>query len=83
MNKKYILLLLLIFPAFILSAQSGKQKKADRLYEDFAYTQAIETYKDLLDRDYNIAYNQQKLAESYYRLRDPENAVKYYREVVQ
>ena len=65
-----------------LFAQSGKQRKADRLYEDFAYTKAIDVYKDLLDQDYNTAYNQLRLADSYYELRDPENAVKYYAEAV-
>jgi outer membrane protein OmpA-like peptidoglycan-associated protein len=82
MNKNYILLLLLIFPA-ILFAQSSKQKKADRYFENFAYTKAIEEYKELLEDDYNTAYNQQQLANSYYKLRDPENAVNYYSMVVE
>lgn len=81
MNKNYILLLLLILPVFLF-AQSSKQKKADRYFENFAYTKAIEEYKDLLEKDYNTAYNQQQLANSYYKLRDPENAVKYYAMVV-
>ncbi|MGB7785107.1 MAG: OmpA family protein [Salinimicrobium sp.] len=82
MNKSYFILLLLIFPVLSLSAQSGKQKKADRLYNDFAYTKAIELYKDLLEKDYNTAENTEKLADAYYRLRDPENAVHYYASVV-
>ena len=82
MNKNYLLLLLLIFPA-LLSAQSSKQKKADRLYGNFAYAKAIEEYKDLLEDNYNTAYNQQQLANSYYKLRDPENAVTYYAMVVE
>lgn len=82
MNKNYILLLLLIFPA-LLFAQSSKQKRADRYFENFAYTKAIEEYKDLLEDDYNTAYNQQQLANSYYKLRDPENAVNYYAMVVE
>ncbi len=82
MNKNYILLLLLIFPALLL-AQSSKQKKADRLYESFAYTKAIEEYKDLVEKDYNTTYNQEQLANSYYKLRDPENAVNYYAMVVE
>ncbi|NJW52585.1 OmpA family protein [Salinimicrobium oceani] len=82
MNKKYFLLLLLFLPA-ILFAQASKQKKADRYYENFAYTKAIEEYKDLLEKEYNQAYNQQQLANSYYKLRDPENAVKYYAMVVE
>lgn len=83
MNKKYFLLLLIIFPAVTLFAQSGKQKKADRLYEDFAYTKAIEVYKDLLEQDYNTAHNQLMLADSYYQLRDPENAVVHYAKAVE
>lgn len=82
MKKNYILPLLLIFSSFVLTAQSGKQKKADRLYEDFAYVKAIEVYKDLIDRDYNTAYNLQRIADSYYKLRDPHNAVNYYAQVV-
>ncbi|MDX1602427.1 MAG: OmpA family protein [Salinimicrobium sediminis] len=82
MNKNYLFILLLIFPA-ILFAQSSKQKKADRYYDNFAYTKAIEEYKDLLEDEYNTAYNQQQLANSYYKLRDPENAVTYYAMVVE
>lgn len=83
MNKKYLLFLVFISQALILSAQSGKQKKADRLYDDFAYVKAIEVYEDLLDKDYNTDYNQKKLADSYLLLRDPENAVVHYAAVVQ
>lgn len=82
MNKKYFLLLLLLCSAFALTAQSGKQKKADRLYDDFAYVKAIEVYKDLVERDYNTTFNQQRIADSYYKLRDPQNAVQYYAQVV-
>lgn len=83
MNKKYLLFLVFIAQAFVLSAQSGKQKKADRLYDDFAYVKAIEVYEDLLEEDYNTAHNQRKIADSYLMLRDPEKAVVYYEAVVQ
>ena len=83
MNKKYFLFLVFICQAFVLSAQSGKQKKADRLYDDFAFVKAIEVYEDLLEEDYNIAHNQRKIADSYLQLRDPERAVVYYEKVVQ
>ncbi|MCY2688275.1 OmpA family protein [Salinimicrobium sp. TH3] len=82
MNKNYFLLLLLICQSFYLSAQSGMQKRADRLYENFAYTKAVDVYKELLKKDYNVDHNQRKLADSYLRLRDPENAVVLYAEVV-
>ncbi len=83
MNNKYLFLLFFIVPVFIVSAQSGKQKKADRLFNDFAYAKAADMYKDLLERDYNTSHNQRKLADTYFRLRDPENAVIYYEQVVQ
>jgi len=83
MNKKYLLFLVFIGQALVLSAQSGKQKKADRLYDDFAYVKAIEVYEDLLEEDYNTAHNQRKIADSYLQLRDPEKAVVYYEAVVQ
>lgn len=83
MNKKYTFLLLALLSAFAMTAQSGKQKKADRLYDDFAYVKAIEVYKDLVEKDYNTTYNQQRIADSYYKLRDPENAVHYYSMIVE
>ena len=83
MNKNYLLLLIVICQSFVLTAQSGKQKKADRLYEDFAYAKAIEVYEELVQNGYNVERNKLKLADSYYKMRDPENAVKYYASVVQ
>lgn len=83
MKKQYILFLLFLFPALILSAQSSKQKKADRLYDDFAYVKAIDEYQNLLERNYNEDYNKRKLGDSYFLLRDPENAAVYYQDVVQ
>lgn len=83
MNRNYLLLLIVICQSFILTAQSGKQKKADRLYDDFAYAKAIEVYEELIQNGYNVEHNQKRLADSYYKLRDPENAVVYYAGVVQ
>lgn len=81
MNKNYFFIFAFILPLAV-AAQSGKQRKADRLYENFAYTKAIEEYKELLAMNYKKNYNEQQLAESYYKLRDPYNAVEYYSKVV-
>lgn len=83
MNKKYLLFLIVISQVWTLSAQSGKQKKADRLYEDFAYAKAVDVYRELIENEYNAQYNKQKLADTYSKLRDPENAVVYYAQVVE
>src|SRR5690606_1564572 len=83
MNNKYFFLLVFISQAFLLSAQSAKQKKADRFFDDFAYVKAIKVYEDLLEQEYKTDYNQRRLADSYFQLRDPENAVIHYAAVVQ
>ncbi|MFN4764670.1 OmpA family protein [Gillisia sp. Q332] len=83
MKKSYYLILLLfIGNSFAVSAQSGKQKKADRLYNDMAYFEAVDVYKDLIENEYNTNYNSLKLGDSYMKLRSPENAVFYYGDAI-
>lgn len=77
-NFNYLILLLLIGNSFIVSAQNGKQKKADKLYSDLAYLEATEVYKELIENDYNTAQNSLRLGDSYMKLSSPENAVFYY-----
>ncbi|SDS64903.1 WD40-like Beta Propeller Repeat [Gillisia sp. Hel1_33_143] len=81
-NFNYLILLLIIGNSFIASAQNSKQRKADRLYNDLAYLEAVDIYKELIEKDFNTAYNKQQLADSYSKLRRPEDAVYYYTDVV-
>ncbi len=81
-NFNYLILLLFIGNSFMASAQNGKQKKADRLYNDLAYIEAVDVYKELIEKDFNTIYNKSKLGDSYLKLRSPENAVFYYADVV-
>ncbi|RKS42740.1 outer membrane protein OmpA-like peptidoglycan-associated protein [Gillisia mitskevichiae] len=81
-NFNYLILLLFIGNSFMASAQNGKQKKADRLYDDLAYIEAVDIYKELIEKDFNTTYNQSKLGDSYLKLSSPENAVFYYAEAV-
>jgi outer membrane protein OmpA-like peptidoglycan-associated protein len=62
----------------MVPAQNAKQKKADRLFNDLAYIEAVEVYKELIENDFNTDYNNQKLGDTYMKLRSPENAVFYY-----
>ena len=78
----YLILLLFIGNSLAVSAQTGKQKKADRLYNDLAYIEAVEVYKSLIENEYNASYNNLKLGDSYMKLRSPENAVFYYGDAV-
>ena len=81
-NFNYLILLLFIGNSFMLNAQSGKQKKADKLYNNLAYSEAVDYYKDLIAKDYNTDYNKRQLGDTYMKLRDPQDAVVYYADVV-
>jgi outer membrane protein OmpA-like peptidoglycan-associated protein len=81
-NFNYLILLLFIGNSFMAPAQNSKQKKADRLYNDLAYIEAVDVYKELIEKDFNTAYNQSKLGDAYLKLSSPENAVFYYAEAV-
>lgn len=82
MKTNYYLILVFLLAGFSLQAQKGKQKKADRLYNDLAYFEAVEVYKELIENEYNAVDNKQKLADSYLQLRSPENAVFYYEDII-
>ncbi len=83
MKNIYYIILILLSCTVGLQAQSGKQKKADRLYNDFAYLEATEVYKELIENDYNVTYNTKKLGDAYMMLRSPENAVHYYGDIIE
>ena len=83
MKKLYSIFLMIFFCSVSMQAQSGKQKKADRLYDDFAYLEATEVYKELIEKEYNVTYNSKKLGDAYMMLRSPENAVYYYGDIIE
>lgn len=83
MKNIYSLFLILLCCSLSMQAQSGKQKKADRLYQNFAYLEATDVYKELIEKEYNVTYNSTKLGDTYMMLRSPENAVFYYGDVIQ
>ncbi|WP_299156818.1 OmpA family protein [uncultured Christiangramia sp.] len=83
MKYYYIFFLSIFICSLGIQAQSGKQKKADRLYKDFAYLEATEVYKELIEDDYNVTYNSTRLGDAYMMLRSPENAVFYYGDVIE
>ncbi len=77
-----ITLILLLTGANIINAQYGRQRRGDAMFNSFAYAKAIKSYQEMIDNDYNADYAKQKIADAYSLLRDPENAVKYYADVV-
>jgi len=83
MKYIYSLFLILLSSSLSIHAQSGKQKKADRLYKDYAFLEATDVYKELIENEYNITYNSKQLGDTYMMLRSPENAVFYYGDVIE
>lgn len=84
MKKVLYFLTTVLFFGFTpsVSAQFGKQKKADALYNSFSYVKAIEVYKEILANNYNVENTKRKLGDCYSMLRDPKNASIYYAEAV-
>ncbi|MBP0902299.1 OmpA family protein [Mariniflexile gromovii] len=63
-------------------SQQGKQKRADTLFNKFSFVKAAEVYRELIANNYNKDYATRKLADCYAFLRDPNNASRYYKNVV-
>lgn len=68
---------------FVVFAQQGKQKRADTLFNKFSFVKAAEVYKDLIENNYNKDYATRQLADCYAYLRNPNQAARYYKQVVQ
>jgi outer membrane protein OmpA-like peptidoglycan-associated protein len=79
--KPLIIIFLLICSSSF--GQSGKLKRADRLYNSFSFVKAIEKYESLVDKNFNKSYSMRKLGDSYMFLRKPKEAVEVYKHVVE
>ena len=80
--KNYILVCIVLTVSFTSSAQYGKQKKADTLFNKFSFVKASEVYRELIESKYNEDYAVRRLADCYALMRDPKNAAKYYKKAV-
>ncbi|SFZ91466.1 WD40-like Beta Propeller Repeat [Flaviramulus basaltis] len=80
--KNYIITSIILIISFITSAQNGALKKADNLFNKFAFVNAAEAYHNLIDKNYNADYATRQLADSYAFMRNPDSAVIYYEKAV-
>lgn len=79
MKSFYSFVLLLIgFPIF---SQGLLQKQADTYYNQLAYAEAVEYYKDLSKGKAPLENNIRRAAESYFNLLDYPNAILYYKKL--
>jgi len=86
--SKKIALLAIILSAFVMlpvnsSAQSIREKKADKYFESYAYSKAVEIYEDLFANDSKNVKYIQRLAYSYDKMLNYKRALKYYSQLVQ
>lgn len=63
-------------------AQNDMLKKADNLFNNFAFVQASNAYHDLLNDGINTDYATRQLADTYAYMRNPDSAVVYYEKAV-
>ncbi|OEK08389.1 flagellar motor protein MotB [Flavivirga aquatica] len=81
--KNYILVCIIFTISFSAFSQQGKQKRADTLFNKFSFVKASKVYRELIQNNYNKDYATRQLADCYTYLRDPKNASRYYKKVVQ
>ncbi|MFT7071608.1 OmpA family protein [Patiriisocius sp. Uisw_017] len=82
MNKIYTIFLLIAVSTSLVTAQNSKTKKADKLYDQLAYTDAAAAYQKLLKRGNGDLYVFERLANSYFFINDTKKAATYYKRVV-
>ncbi|MFT4697678.1 MAG: outer membrane protein OmpA-like peptidoglycan-associated protein [Flavobacteriaceae bacterium] len=82
MKKIYILFLILVVSASVVTAQNEKTKKADQLYDRLAYTNAAEAYQKLIKKGKGTAYVFERLANCYYFINDTKKSETYYKRAV-
>src|SRR5690606_18300053 len=82
-SKDYILIYFALIMNLVVFAQQGKQKRADTLFNKFSFVKAAEVYKDLIENNYNKDYATRQLADCYAYLRNPNQAARYYKQVVE
>ena len=78
MKKLFIIIFLTGLQISGLSAQSSLVKQADRYYQQMAYVKAAETYEKALNKGETDLHIYKNLADTYYKIFDPQKAEKYY-----
>ena len=78
---KYTGFMCLLLFAITVKAQNGKVKKADKKFENLAYIDALEIYKDIAEKGYEDEAVYRKLGDSYYFNASYLEASKWYRKL--
>jgi len=79
MNKRYISLLIVVLVTLgNVFSQNKELQKADKYFNQFNYSKAIEKYLDLISENQNTYYATIKVAECYSKLQQTEKAIDWY-----
>lgn len=80
--RVFLLFMALCFSAQLFAQDDNRLKKADDLFNQFAYPEAAEAYKKILAKDDNIPQAKIKIAEAYRFMNMPVEAEYWYEQVV-
>jgi len=79
MNKRYILLIIAVVLSLgNLFSQSKDLQKADKYFNQYNYSKALEKYFSLISENQNTYYSTIKIAECYSKLQQTNKAIEWY-----
>lgn len=78
-THKFSFLLLLLFVPFLLTAQIGVKKKAQKEFNSYSYINAQKVYLRVVEKGYASPQIYKNLADSYYFTGNYEEAAKWYK----
>ena len=81
MKKFYLYIAVFVFASVTMQAQNKDTQKADKLFKNLAYAEAVEEYTNLVERGKGGAYVYTQLAKSYEILNDTKQAESFYKKV--
>lgn len=77
--KIKLLLYILLFSGTVIHAQKWQLQKADKLFDEYAFPEAAEAYREYLKKEPKPSRETiRKIADTYYYIREYGNAVSYY-----
>lgn len=81
--KKNTILLIFVLVSISITAQNKNTSKADKLFDSYEYTQAVNEYLKLVTKEDSDVYVSKQLAECYYNMYNTVEAEKWFRKAIQ
>lgn len=83
MKNSLLIFIISIISASFIQAQSLVEKRANKLFSQYAYASALPLYERVIKKEPNNKAVTAKLAETYRRLNRPADAVKWYSKMME